>query len=138
MKKIKVLIEWSGDNFAAGTGEVNGVVFSTGKTMEEAKENFEKAFLFHIKGSVDDGDKLPAYLVNGKYKFDYELQASAMLQMADGLFSRAAIAKAAHMNEKQLSKYLTTPQKARPETNRRIAEGIKILNTQSKYITSLV
>jgi len=38
MKKIKVLVEWSGDNFSAGTGEINGMVFATGKSLDDVKE----------------------------------------------------------------------------------------------------
>lgn len=59
MKKIKVMIEWAGNNYSAGTGEINGVVVATGNTLDAVKANFKDAFVFHIKGSLEDGDKLP-------------------------------------------------------------------------------
>lgn len=138
MKKIKVLVEWSGDNFSAGTGEINGVVFATGKTLDEVKKNFADAFQFHIEGALEDGDKLPAYVVKGKYKLDYDLQASAMLHMADGLITRSALSRVTGINEKQLSHYLTGHRKPRPEQNEKIAAGIVNINKQINQLASLV
>ncbi len=130
MKKIKVLVEWSGDNFSAGTGEINGMVFATGKSLDDVKQKFEDAFQFHIEASLKDGDKLPAYVVKNNYKFDYELQASAMLHLADGLLTRSALSRVTGINEKQLSHYLTGHRKPRPEQNEKIAAGIITLNKQ--------
>ncbi|HRN46716.1 MAG TPA: hypothetical protein PK110_02535 [Niabella sp.] len=138
MKKIKVLVEWSGDNFSAGTGEINGMVFATGKSLDDVKEKFTEAFKFHIEGSLSDGDKLPAYIVNGKYKFEYELQASAMLHLADGLITRSALSRVTGINEKQLSHYLTGHRKARLKQNEKIALGIKTINKQINHIAKLI
>ncbi|MGC4234708.1 MAG: type II toxin-antitoxin system HicB family antitoxin [Niabella sp.] len=82
-----------GDNFSDGTGEINAVVFATSKTLDEVKENFAEAFQFHVEGALEDGDKLPAFVVKGKYKLDYELQASAMLHLADGLINRSVLSR---------------------------------------------
>lgn len=138
MKKIVVLVEWAGDNFSAGTGEINGVVFATGKTLDEVKEKFSEAFKFHIQGSLADGDKLPAFVANGKFEFEYELQASAMLHLADGLITRSALSRVTGINEKQLSHYLTGHRKARLEQNKKIASGIKTINKQINDIAELV
>lgn len=138
MKKIKVLVEWSGDNFSAGTGEINGLVFATGKTLEELKSNFEEAFNFHIEGAIEDGDKLPSFVASKKYKFNYLLQASAMLYLADGLITRSAISRATGINEKQLSHYLTGHRKPRPEQNKKIAAGIVNINKKINQLASLV
>jgi predicted RNase H-like HicB family nuclease len=138
MKTIKVLIEWSGDNFSAGSGEINGMVFATGKTLAQVKDAFAEAFQFHIEESVADGDKLPSYITEGKFKFDYELLASAMLHLADGLITRSALSRVTGINEKQLSHYLTGHRKARPEGNRKIADGILSINRQISELASLV
>jgi predicted RNase H-like HicB family nuclease len=130
MKKIKVLIEWSGDNYSAGTGEVNGIVVATGHSLDEVKQKFDEAFKFHIEGSIADDDKLPAYIVNGQFKLDFSLQASAMLHMADGLITRSALSRVTGINEKQLSHYLTGHRKARSAQNEKIAAGIIAINKQ--------
>ncbi|MFT3904565.1 MAG: type II toxin-antitoxin system HicB family antitoxin [Niabella sp.] len=138
MKKIKVLVEWSGDNFSAGTGEINGLVFATGKTLDEVKDNFAEALKFHIEGALEDGDKLPSFVAKGRYKLDYDLQASAMLHLADGLITRSALSRVTGINEKQLSHYLTGHRKPRPEQNEKIAAGIVNINEQIKQLASLV
>lgn len=138
MKHIKVLVEWSDGNFGAGTGEVNGAVFATGKTLEEVKQNFKAAFQFHIKGSLEDGDKLPPYIVKGNYGFGFELQVSAMLHLADGLITRSALSRVTGINEKQLSHYRTGHRKPRPAQNKRIASGIKTIEKQIKELSELV
>jgi predicted RNase H-like HicB family nuclease len=84
MKHIKVMIEWSGDNFSAGTGKINGAVMATGKTPEQVKKNFEDAFDFHIKNSLKDGDTLPAYIIKKQYQFDFELGASTNKNIDNG------------------------------------------------------
>lgn len=54
------MIEWAGNNYSAGSGQINGVVVATGKTLDTVKANFKTAFSFHVKGSLSDGDRLPA------------------------------------------------------------------------------
>lgn len=138
MEKIKVLIEWTDNNFSAGTGKINGVVMAAGKTLEAVKKEFESAFKFHIQGSLKDGDALPDYIVKGKYEFDFELGASAMLHLADGLISRAAISKATGINEKQLSHYITGQRVAREAQNRKIAAGIISISKQIDELSAIV
>jgi len=138
MEKVKVMIEWSGDNFTAGTGKINGVVIATGKTLEAVKKKFDSAFKFHIKGSLIDGDSLPEYILKGKYQFDFELGASAMLHLVDGLISRSAISKVTGINEKQLSHYLTGHRIAREAQNKKIASGIINISHQINELSAIV
>lgn len=132
------MIEWAGDNYSAGTGEINGAVMAAGKTLEAVKDNFKKGFSFHVKGSLDDGDKLPAYVVNGKYEFDYVLGASAMLHLADGLITRSAISKATGINEKQLSHYLTGHRVAKEAQIKKISAGIIEISRQINELKAIV
>ena len=138
MKKIKVQVEWSDKNFSAGSGEINGVVIATGKILEEVKINFKKAFQFHIEGALEDGDKLPKNIVRGKYEFNFELGASAMLRLADGLISRSAISKASGINEKQLSHYLTGHRRAQAAQNEKIAAGIIKISKRINELSAIV
>jgi predicted RNase H-like HicB family nuclease len=138
MEKLKVMIEWAGDSFSAGTGKINGVVMATGKTVEAVKKEFESAFKFHINGSFKDGDKLPEYIVKGKYDLDFELGASAMLHLADGLISRSAISKATGINEKQLSHYITGRRVAREAQNKKIAAGIINISRQVNELSAII
>ncbi len=135
MRKIKVKIEWSGDNFVAATGEINGLVFVTHKNQEKLKKEFEEAFHFHIESSLKDGDDLPEYVKSGNYTFDYELQVSAILKELDGIITRKAISRATEINEKQLGHYLQGKKKARPKTRQRLIKGLKKIN---KEILSVV
>lgn len=138
MENIKVMIEWADDNFSAGTGKINGVVMATGKTLEQVKKNFRDAFDFHVKGSLQDGDKLPAYIAKKQYKFNFRLGASAMLHLTDGLISRSAISKATGINEKQLSHYLTGHRIARELQNKKIAAGINSISRQINQLSAIV
>lgn len=138
MKKIKVTIEWAGNNYSAGVGGINGAVFSTGKTLEAVKKNFAEAFSFHVNGSIDDGDKLPEYIVNENFEFKFELGASTMLHLADGLITRTAISKATGINEKQLSHYLTGHRIARQAQNKKIAAGIIQISKQIDELKAIV
>lgn len=138
MEKIKVMVEWTDKNFSAGTGQVNGVVMATGKTLDEVKKAFREAFDFHIKGSVKDGDKLPGYILANDYELDFKLGASAMLHLADGLISRSAISKATGIHEKQLSHYLTGHRVAREAQNKKIAAGIIQISKQIDALRSMV
>jgi len=102
------------------------------------KKKFDSAFKFHIKGSLIDGDSLPEYILKGKYQFDFELGASAMLHLVDGLISRSAISKVTGINEKQLSHYLTGHRIAREAQNKKIASGIINISHQINELSAIV
>ncbi len=138
MEKIKVIVEWTDNNFSAGVGGINGVVISTGNTIEDLKREFKSAFQFHIEESIKDGDKLPDYIISGNYELKFQLGASAMLHLSDGLISRSAIARVTGINEKQLSHYLTGKKVAREKQSKRISSGIKEISHQLDALRSIV
>lgn len=138
MRKIKVMVEWADNNFSAGTGKINGAVIATGKTLEETEKSFTEAFSFYIKGSMEDGDSLPEFIMENDYELIFKLGASAMLHMAGGLISRSAISKATGINEKQLSHYLTGHRVAREEQNKKIADGIIRISEQINRLSHMV
>ena len=121
---VKVLISWSGDNYAATCADVNGAVIVTAKTQEEVKKEFESAFKFHIEGSVADGDDIPEAIRKGECRFDYELHVSAILHDLDGLVTRAALSRVTGINEKQLGHYLSGFRHPRPTQREKIIAGV--------------
>jgi hypothetical protein len=124
MEKIKVLVSWSGDNYAAGTGQINGAVFATNKNLEKLKSEFEDAFRFHIESSIEDGDDISEDLKNGKYIFDYEFLTSALLHKLENIVTLSAIHKATGINEKQLGHYKSGLKNPRFQQREKIIEGI--------------
>ncbi|MDR0793531.1 MAG: hypothetical protein LBE82_09510 [Chitinophagaceae bacterium] len=130
MEKIKVTISWSGDNYAATSTDVNGVVIATHKTLEGVKKGFESAFKFHIKGSVADGDNISENIKKGKYLFDYDFHISAILHDLDGLVTRAALSRVTGINEKQLGHYLSGFRNPRPAQREKIISGVHALGRQ--------
>jgi predicted RNase H-like HicB family nuclease len=123
MEKIKVLVSWSGDNYAVGTGQIGGAVFATGKTIDEAKSEFESAFQFHLDGCLADGDDLPEFVKNNDYEFDYEMQISAILHYFDGILTRAALARVTGINQRQLGHYASGLSTPRPAQRKKIING---------------
>ena len=74
---------------------------------------------------IADGDDIPQWLREGDYEFEYQLDASALLQMYSPYASIAAISRASGINQHQLSHYANGIKKPRPEQRRRIIEGIQ-------------
>jgi predicted RNase H-like HicB family nuclease len=134
MAKIKVLISWSGDNYAATCTEINGVVIATNKTIDGVKKAFEDALKFHIDSSVKDGDMLPEYLIKEKYTFNYELHTSALLHDLDGIITRAALSRLTGINERQLGHYLSGFRNPKPEQREKIITGIHKLGDRLKAV----
>lgn len=130
MEIIKVSISWSGDNYVAGTGEINGVVMATNKTLEGVKKAFKEALEFHIETSVADGDKLPKYLVAKNYELDFELKVSALLHKLDGIVTRAALERVTGIDQRQLGHYIQGRREPRPKTRGKIINGLHQLGKE--------
>jgi predicted RNase H-like HicB family nuclease len=113
-KDINIVISWSGDNYCAGTGEIEGVVVATSKTIDGVKKEFEDAFEFHIEAE----DSIENYTLN------YQLQTSALLRKLDGFVTRAALSRVTGINEQQLSHYITGHRNPRQKQREKIIEGI--------------
>jgi len=56
--KYSIVIETAGKNYSAYSPDVPGCI-ATGKTINEAKENLQKALEFHIQGLKEDGLPVP-------------------------------------------------------------------------------
>ena len=130
MEKIKIDISWSGDNYCAGTGNINGAVIVTNKTLSGVKMDFAEALQFHIDGSIEDGDELPDFIKNKDFELDFNLQVSALLHKLDGVITRAALSRATGINERQLGHYIQGKKEPRPETQLKIKKGIKKISEE--------
>lgn len=56
--KYTIIIEEGKNNYSAYVPDLPGCV-STGKTIEEVKENIQEAIKFHIEGLKEDGEEIP-------------------------------------------------------------------------------
>lgn len=98
--KLKIDVSWTGDNFCCVWSDDDaGTVVATAKTLRKLKEDFEQSLRWHIEGCVEDGDKLPEYLVIGDYELTYELDDAALLRDAETYTTMAAISRASDINQ---------------------------------------
>jgi len=71
--RLKIPINWTGNYYSAGTGEINGLIVATHKTLKGVKAKFESALKSHIKSSVENGDYIPYYIQEGDFEIEYEM-----------------------------------------------------------------
>jgi len=133
MEKIKLTVCWSGNNYSACTDDysnLGGIIVVTDKTFEGMKKKFLSALELHIEGCLQDGDILPAWLVNGNYEIDYVMETSAILHRLDGVLTRSAIARATGINEKQIGHYASGFRNPRPAQREKIINGIHSISRE--------
>lgn len=119
------------ENFCCGLSEdIGGVVVATAKTLSKLKEDFEESLRWHIEECLADGDILPAYIVNGDYELDYELDSAAMLREAEQFTTMAAISRVTGINQKLLSHYANALKIPRPAQRQRIVDGLHKIGQQ--------
>ena len=114
----------------AGTGEINGVVMATNKTLEGVKKAFKEALEFHVETSVADGDILPKYIVAKNYELDFELKVSALLHKLDGIVTRAALERVTGIDQRQLGHYIQGRKEPRLKTRGKIINGLHQLGKE--------
>ncbi len=124
MEKINVTIDWTETNFSATTADINGAVIVTNKEFDKLLREFKDAFDFHIEGSIEDGDELPQWVVEGDYEFEYLYTTAALLHKYDGILSRAGIARITGINEKQIGHYASGHRTPRPGTRKKIVDAM--------------
>lgn len=121
MEKLVIDITWE-DNFGGYCQAVPGCV-ATHKTLEGVKEAYASALQMHLDGIIEDGDEIPSVL-QGDYSLVFRLNTQALLKTLDGKISRAAIARASGINERQLGHYITGRIVPRPDNRKKVVEGI--------------
>ncbi len=132
IKKIKVSVSWSGENYNGGTGDPElGAILVTAPTLDEFKKEFEESLEFHIEGLKGDGNDIPEYILSGNYRIVYNLEASALLKEAESFTTLAAISRATGINQKQLSHYANGVKQPRPSSRERIIQGIHAIGLKA-------
>lgn len=122
MSKIKIIVDYT-DNYAACPADDRIACVSTGRTMDEVKENIAEGLRFHIDGMRADGEPIPTEF-EGEWEFEWELTARAMLHYTEGLVPKSAISKATGINQQQLTHYASGYRVPRPMMRQKILDGI--------------
>jgi hypothetical protein len=79
----------------------------------------------HIKGMVAVGQKVPRWLVNKEFEFEYKfLDATSILNAYSPYISLAVISRVSGINQNLLSQYANGLKEARPNQTKRIMEAI--------------
>lgn len=126
METIIVRVEWCEKNFGATFSEnVPGAVVFTASRVQDLKRIAKETLDFHIKGMIEDGDKVPQWLLNGDYQFQFVFcDVASLLQSCSDMVPLVSISRATGINPHQLSHYANGIKKPRPAQRQRIIEGL--------------
>ncbi len=131
-KKIRVDVSWCDKKFLASLKDFVPEPFKfTADTFDELKNTIKDGFDSHINVMASKGKKMPLWLLNKKYDFEYKyLDAASMLNAYTPYISLAAISRVSGINQNQLSQYANGLKKARPNQIKRIMEAIHKIGKQ--------
>lgn len=118
---ILAQITWE-DNFGAHCDLLPGCV-ATHSTLEGVKLAFQQSVQLHIKGMKEDGEEVPVAF-HEEFTFRWHLDTQAILKAMDGKVTRAAIARASGINERQLGHYITGHVVPRPKNRQKVVAAI--------------
>lgn len=132
MEKIKIIIDWCDRNYGASVEDdrIGGAVVATHKTHEGILAAIEEALRFHVETAVEDGDELPAWLVDGEYELCFEYSTAAIIRRSESFTTLSAISRASGINPQQLSHYANGVKRPRSEQRERILQGIHALGRE--------
>ena len=132
MEKIRIIIDWCDRNFGASVEDerIGGAVVATHKTYEGILKAVAEAMRFHVETAVEDGDELPAWLVDGDYELCFEYSTAAIIRRSEAFTTLSAISRASGINPQQLSHYANGVKRPRAEQRERILQGIHALGQE--------
>lgn len=128
MKKVTVLIEYTGNNYCAYAPILLGCV-STAGTLDEMKKNIKEAIAFHVESSLEFNDPIPA-IFKKPYELEFKLSIEALLNAYSDIFTKAALSRITGINERQLWHYASGMRKPRPQQRKRIEDGLHRLGVE--------
>ena len=128
MKKVIVLIEYTGNNFCAHAPVLLGCV-STADTLGDMKKNIKEAIAFHVESSIDFNDPIPE-VFKVPYELEFKLSTEALLNAYSDIFTKAALSRITGINERQLWHYASGMRKPRPQQRKRIEDGLHRLGAE--------
>ena len=126
MKKIEVIIDWTGKNYCAVPSDGRVACVATGKTLQEVKTNIAEGLAFHIEGMQEQGLEVPLEY-RGDLDLNFVLTTRARLKYSDNFITRRALAEQTGIKEQQLSHYVNGWKSPRPATEQRILNGLKAI-----------
>ncbi len=133
MTTIDINIDWVDKNFGAAVADERMACVATGKTLDEVERNIIDALKFHLEGMILDGDPVPPGFLED-WTPDFHLTTRAQLRYADAYITRKALARETGINEQQLCHYANGRKTPRPDTRRRILEGIQSISKRLTLI----
>lgn len=127
MATVKINVDWVGHNFGAAPQDDAIACVATGKTLEEVEHNIVEAIRFHLEGMRAHGESLPVGFQDG-WQPEFILTTRAQLRYTDNYITRKALSRETGINEQQLSHYATGRRIPRPDTRKRITDGIQAIS----------
>ena len=127
MATVKINVDWVGHNFGAAPQDDAIACVATGKTLEEVEHNIVEAIRFHLEGMQAHGESLPVGFQDG-WQPEFILTTRAQLRYTDNYITRKALSRETGINEQQLSHYATGRKIPRPDTRKRITDGIQAIS----------
>lgn len=127
MSTIKFIVDWAPRNYAACVDDDRMACVATGKTLDDVKFNIVDALKFHIEGMQLDGDPVPPEYLE-EWTQEFHLTICAQLHYAGTYITRKALARETGINEAQLCHYANGRKKPRPNTRRKILDGIQAIS----------
>ena len=132
MGKIVIKVDYT-DNYVAYPANDDVACITTGQTLEEVQANIEDVLPWHIDGMREDGDPIPAEF-EGEWELEWNLSVRAILHLTEGLVSKAALAKATGINQRQLGHYASGYRNPRPAMRAKIVNGLHAIGQQLSAI----
>jgi predicted RNase H-like HicB family nuclease len=122
MKTAQVILEKSDNNYSAYVAELSGCI-ATGGTLQETKENIEKAVAFHLEGLKEEGLEIPD-IFNDEYELVFKLDIESFFEWFSGILTKAALARLTGLNESLISQYANGLKKPSVKQNNKIVNAI--------------
>ena len=120
-------------NFGAAPQNENVACVATGKELADVERDIVEAINFQLEGMKANGDFIPDEFL-GEWEPEFVLTTRAQLRYSDNYITRKALSKETGINEQQLSHYANGYKKPRPDTQRKIADGIRAISQRLSFI----
>lgn len=134
MNKIGIKVDWTGKNYAACPENEDIACVVTSSALETLEKDMDEALREHIEWMKEDGDSLPSEFL-GEWEPEYHLTARAQLHYSESFITRKALSEATGINLQQLSHYAHGLRTPRPDTQKRITEGIRSIRNKLSVIS---
>lgn len=120
-------------NFGAAPKNENVACVVTGKELADVERDIVEAIKFQLEGMKANGEVIPDEFL-GEWEPEFVLTTRAQLRYSDNYITRKALSKETGINEQQLSHYANGYKKPRPDTQRKIADGIRAISQRLTFI----